>query len=236
MRCAGEDLHGERARALIVILWRSGLRIQEALSLTELDLDPRRGSVLVRRGKGARRRKSGWTSGVRAHPAVAGRSPRDARRVFCVVDGRTRGRSWSAPAPRGAAPARGPRRRPPPLRAAPAPARARLRFSNIHRVHEAVAADRHPGPPLSGGDPLPEERYEGGGRRGEDRLSTSTPRCSRPSCGRARPPTIRAAQRPSPATHCPNPGLRAVLEEAIGVEPADQAAAPQWAILAGETV
>ena len=31
MRCAGENLHGERARALIVILRRAGLRIQEAL-------------------------------------------------------------------------------------------------------------------------------------------------------------------------------------------------------------
>ena len=40
---AGENLHGDRVRALIVILWRAGLRIQEALSLTELYLDPRRG-------------------------------------------------------------------------------------------------------------------------------------------------------------------------------------------------
>ena len=59
MRHAGENLHGARVRALIVILWRAGLRIQEALSLTELDLDPRRGSVLVRCGKGGRRREIG---------------------------------------------------------------------------------------------------------------------------------------------------------------------------------
>ena len=59
MRHAGEDLHGDRVRALIVILWRAGLRIQGALSLTELDLDPRRGSVLVRCGKGGRRREIG---------------------------------------------------------------------------------------------------------------------------------------------------------------------------------
>ena len=62
MRHAGEDLHGDRVRALIVVLWRAGLRIQEALSLTELDLDPRRGAVLVRRGKGGHRREIGTDS------------------------------------------------------------------------------------------------------------------------------------------------------------------------------
>jgi hypothetical protein len=31
MRCAGDGLHGARARSLIVVLWRAGLRIQEAL-------------------------------------------------------------------------------------------------------------------------------------------------------------------------------------------------------------
>ncbi|MGB0095699.1 MAG: tyrosine-type recombinase/integrase [Solirubrobacteraceae bacterium] len=46
-------------RALIVVLWRGGLRIQEALTLIESDLDPRRGSILIRRGKGNRRREVG---------------------------------------------------------------------------------------------------------------------------------------------------------------------------------
>src|SRR6266542_2155723 len=40
---------------MIVALWRAGLRIQEALALAEHDLDHRRGSVLVRNGKGGRR-------------------------------------------------------------------------------------------------------------------------------------------------------------------------------------
>jgi hypothetical protein len=31
-RCCGDGVHGDRARALIVVLWRAGLRIQEALS------------------------------------------------------------------------------------------------------------------------------------------------------------------------------------------------------------
>jgi hypothetical protein len=29
MRCCGDGLHGDRARGLIVVLWRAGLRIQE---------------------------------------------------------------------------------------------------------------------------------------------------------------------------------------------------------------
>ena len=54
MRAAGDGAHGRRLRGLIMILWRAGLRIQEALALTEGDRDPRLGSLLVRRGKGGR--------------------------------------------------------------------------------------------------------------------------------------------------------------------------------------
>src|SRR5512132_2913313 len=60
MRAAGDRVHGHhRLRGLIVVLWRAGLRIHEALALAEADLDPRRGSLLVRRGKGGRRREVG---------------------------------------------------------------------------------------------------------------------------------------------------------------------------------
>jgi integrase/recombinase XerC len=59
MRHAGSRLHAARLRALIVVLWPAGLRIHEALALGEADLDPRRGSLLVRRGKGGRRREVG---------------------------------------------------------------------------------------------------------------------------------------------------------------------------------
>ena len=66
MRAAGEGPFALRLRALIVILWRSGLRISEALALAETDLEPTRGSLLVRRGKGGKRREVGmddwaWT-------------------------------------------------------------------------------------------------------------------------------------------------------------------------------
>jgi integrase len=59
MRAAGDDPDGVRLRGLIVVLWRAGLRISEALALSESDLDPARGSVLVRRGKGGKRREVG---------------------------------------------------------------------------------------------------------------------------------------------------------------------------------
>ena len=52
MRTVGDRSNGHRLRALIVLLWRAWLRITEALSLQESDLDSTRGAVLVRRGKG----------------------------------------------------------------------------------------------------------------------------------------------------------------------------------------
>src|SRR5215218_8124162 len=50
MRHTADDRHGARLRAMIVVLWRAGMRIQEALALAEHDLDQRRGSIMVRRG------------------------------------------------------------------------------------------------------------------------------------------------------------------------------------------
>ena len=50
---------GLRIRALIAVLWRGGLRISEALALNETDVDARRGSLLIRHGKGDKRREAG---------------------------------------------------------------------------------------------------------------------------------------------------------------------------------
>ena len=58
MRAAGDGPHRRWLRGLIVILWRAGLRIQEALALAEADLDHVRGALLVRHGKGGLRRKA----------------------------------------------------------------------------------------------------------------------------------------------------------------------------------
>jgi site-specific recombinase XerD len=57
MRAGGETVDGLGWRGLMVVLWRAGLRISEALALAESDLDPQRGAILIRRGKGGKRRE-----------------------------------------------------------------------------------------------------------------------------------------------------------------------------------
>jgi integrase len=59
MRGAGASKDGDRLRALVVLLWRAGLRISDALDLAESDLDDERGAILIRRGKGGERREVG---------------------------------------------------------------------------------------------------------------------------------------------------------------------------------
>jgi site-specific recombinase XerD len=102
MRHAGDRVHGSRLRGLIVVLWRAGLRIHEALALAEADLDPRRGSLLVRRGKGGRRREVGMDDWAweQLEPWLQVRVELPVGPPFCVVNGPTRGRPWSAAAAR----------------------------------------------------------------------------------------------------------------------------------------
>jgi hypothetical protein len=70
MRQAGPGPYADRTRGLIAILWRAGLRISEALALTETDLDARTGSVLVRSGKGGKRRMVGMDDWAWEHVAA----------------------------------------------------------------------------------------------------------------------------------------------------------------------
>jgi integrase len=102
MRAAGDAVHGRRLRGLIVVLWRAGLRICEALALTEADLDSRRGSLLVRRGKGGRRREVGMDDWAweQLEPWLQVRVELPIGPLVCVVTGPTRGRPWSASAAR----------------------------------------------------------------------------------------------------------------------------------------
>ena len=103
MRLTSDDPHGWRLRGVIVVLWRGGLRIQEALSLTEHEIDPRRGSVLVRNGKGGKRREAGMDGwGFEAlRPWLAARAELPVGPLFCIIEGPTQGRPWAAAAVRG---------------------------------------------------------------------------------------------------------------------------------------
>jgi len=102
MRQAGDGPHGRRLRALIAVLWRAGLRIHEALALAESDLDPRRGAVLVRRGKGGRRREVGMDEWAwdQLEPWSTVRLDMPVGPLLCVINGPTRGRPWSPAAAR----------------------------------------------------------------------------------------------------------------------------------------
>ena len=85
------------------MLWRAGLRIHEALALSESDLDRRRrGSLLVRRGKGGRRREVGMDQWgwEQLEPWSTTRLELPVGPLFCIISGPTRGRPWSAAAAR----------------------------------------------------------------------------------------------------------------------------------------
>jgi site-specific recombinase XerD len=101
MCAAGDHPDGLRLRGLIVVLWRAGLRISEALALVETDLDQPRGAILVRRGKGGKRREVGmdrW-GWEQLDPWLRFRATLPVGALFCVMRGPTRGRKC---APAGA--------------------------------------------------------------------------------------------------------------------------------------
>jgi site-specific recombinase XerD len=138
MRAAGPGPYADRSRGLIAILWRAGLRISEGLALTETDLDPKTGSVLVRAGKGGKRRMVGMDDWGWEH--VARWSEHRVRLplgpLFCILAGLTRGRGWSATAARGE------------LRRLAVQAGIRRRFAP-HRLRHAHAIEMaHEGIPL----------------------------------------------------------------------------------------
>ncbi len=83
---------GARNRALLVLLWRGGLRTAEALALRPGDLDAVAGLIHIRRGKGGRPRTVGLDPEAfavvetwlprRAKLGVNGHQP-----LFCTLDG-----------------------------------------------------------------------------------------------------------------------------------------------------
>lgn len=100
-RCKYETRFGAmsrvRLRALIAVLWRSGLRISEALALELRDLNRDDLCLNVRHGKGDKQRISamdewGWNELERWQAVRAALPPGP---VFCVLSGVTAGLPWS---------------------------------------------------------------------------------------------------------------------------------------------
>jgi integrase len=92
----GRGPAGRRNRALIIIMYRSGIRVSEALALRPKDVDLERGRVSVLHGKGDRWRVIGLDAGARAiverwaaqrrELGLTGREP-----LFCVISRPTLG-------------------------------------------------------------------------------------------------------------------------------------------------
>jgi integrase len=127
MRQAGPGIEGDRVRGLIVVLWRAGLRIGEALDLAEADLDPGRGALLVRRGKGGKRREAGMDDRgwQQLRPWLAHRTQLPPGPLFCVIRQALRRERC----PRQPSPPRRPSRRAAPLCASPAAACPRIEMA-----------------------------------------------------------------------------------------------------------
>jgi site-specific recombinase XerD len=90
MRTArGNGLEDVRLRGVIVVLWRAGLRISEALELNESDLDADRGALLVRHGKGDKPRRQPLAPQLAAELRQLQQQlcPSGAEPVFCGLAG-----------------------------------------------------------------------------------------------------------------------------------------------------
>jgi site-specific recombinase XerD len=130
MRAAREGPAGDRLRGLIIVMWRAGLRVSEALALAESDLDRHRGAILVRSGKGGKRREAGMDAWgwQQLDPWLQVREQMPVGALFCIIHGPSRGRPWSPAAVRVQ------------LRRAGAEAGARRRFAP-HQLRHAHAVE-----------------------------------------------------------------------------------------------
>lgn len=91
LACAEHTDTGKRNRAMLAVMWRTGLRCAEVLALRASDIDPERGTVRVLRGKGRKARTVGADPDVMAVVAVwaAARAARGVGQgpLFCTLRG-----------------------------------------------------------------------------------------------------------------------------------------------------
>lgn len=86
---------GIRNRALIVLLWRAGLRCGEALALARRDIDFARQTVRVRRGKGGKARTVALdTAALAIVEKWRNVRPKAANRFLCTLSGKAMNPSY----------------------------------------------------------------------------------------------------------------------------------------------
>lgn len=90
--CSQRSSIGVRNRALITLMWRSGLRVSEAIALLPKDVDPTAGTIRILHGKGNKSRTAGMDAAAfdtllrwmerRQTLGLTGRQP-----LFCSLKG-----------------------------------------------------------------------------------------------------------------------------------------------------
>lgn len=89
--CGGTTFTGIRNSALLVVMWRSGLRCSEALDLKPADVNFAAGSIRVRSGKGGKSRTVGCDAQgldhVRAWLGMRQAAGVESDYLFCTRDG-----------------------------------------------------------------------------------------------------------------------------------------------------
>ena len=93
-----EHLNVQRLPTIIVVLWRTGMRISELVALEPRDFDRREMTIVIRRGKGDKRRvvtmnEWGWEH---LEHWLELRRELPLGQVFCVLSGPTSGRGMYA--------------------------------------------------------------------------------------------------------------------------------------------
>ncbi len=91
--CSSRAPTGIRNRALIIVMYRGGLRLGEALQLKPKDLDAKKGTIRVLHGKGDKSRlvgldEGGWAIVQRWLDRRKELGITLRRHVFCTLDGR----------------------------------------------------------------------------------------------------------------------------------------------------
>jgi integrase len=95
--CSRRGPTGLRNRALIIVMWRAGLRVSEAVELRCKDIDLEAGTIAILHGKGDRRRIVGVDPQAGAVIDAWIRRRRElgigpAAPLFCTISGETRGK------------------------------------------------------------------------------------------------------------------------------------------------